>query len=156
MSGKPVPSKYRVELGLRLKKSRMNLFKTAKDCADKYDVSPSMWSDMEKGRVVFSPEKIIHLADFLNVDPGWLLTGSQTKKTPPETGEVFDESANIPELLALAGTISLTVQALIISVSKGQNKSNDVLNLMERIVKVIEKDQVSQGVDSVKISGGAI
>lgn len=75
MGNKPEPTNYRIELGLRLKKCRENKFVSSKECAGKYGVSPSMWSDMEKGRVVFSPEKIIHLAEFLGVSPGWLLTG---------------------------------------------------------------------------------
>lgn len=157
MPGKPSPTIYRTELGLRLKMSREKNFKTSKDCAEKYGVSPSMWTDMEKGRVVFSPEKIIDLAGFLHVDAGWLLTGrgaDDSKKAANQRVEANEyDTGSLPELLGISNAIAFALQKLVAGEAQGKVAKADLLKLFHDIAVTVEKSQANQRMETpVKLS----
>lgn len=87
------------DLGVRLKYSREKKYGksrgTKKQCATDLGMSDQMWGDIESGRVKLNPEKIIFLAEFFDVDHGWLLTGEAKQKSAPAPSENRPAQANL-------------------------------------------------------------
>lgn len=150
MSGKPKPTNYRMSLGLRIKKYREKRFSTAKECAEKYDVSPSMWTDMEKGRVVFSPEKIIELARFLNVSAGWLLTGEESEEKAPAGAGARLISPD-PELFDQLTKAQALFHQLYRRVMMGQFEAQELRRILLKTSKEIETEleHLGEGQESI-------
>lgn len=98
MAGDARQSILSVAIGLRIKKLRES-FISASACAEKYGVTPSYWTKMEKGKVRFSVEDMYKLAEFFHVTPVWLLTGLEPIND--DTGLNWDQiTRNTPQSLS--------------------------------------------------------
>lgn len=68
-------SSLRESLGMRIKERRLSLGMTLADIAEKVSVSPQAASLWERGTASIGAERLIALADVLQCDSYWLMTG---------------------------------------------------------------------------------
>lgn len=66
-------------IGKRIKTARTNSNMTQEQLANKIDVSITFLSRVERGSSNINLKRLTQIAEILNVSPGYLLTGSNTK-----------------------------------------------------------------------------
>lgn len=65
-------------IGRRIKEARLEQHITQEELADKLNVSVAFMSRVERGYSPVNLKRLTQIAEFLNVTPGYLLTGSNT------------------------------------------------------------------------------
>lgn len=71
-----------IQIGKRLQIARKSLgFKSARSFARKHGIPESTYSQHETGKRSLNPTTMLTYCERLNVNPGWLITGQQTRTT---------------------------------------------------------------------------
>ena len=82
LTGRVKATRYAAALGMRIRLARLAAGRSLADCGLMLNVSRQLICDLEQARTTCSAFQLAQLAEFLTVDPAWLLTGEREGESP--------------------------------------------------------------------------